>query len=231
MLTLFAFIPASLQAVLSDKRNFFFPFVLFFFYNRETKKTLLRLAVVKLIRSREQVILWRSRRNQQLVHGREGERRSARIPNDSCFLVHLARWRSMQRSQRFTPRCDVRISHPSSPEARFRAQRLYERDARQVERKIKRAPFSPRAPQRYYPVMWILSFLRDFHESRTRSRRIKSSFIMSRASARALQIAAPNWTMRKIHFKALYSSVSFRKVEKGKCFPQKRVGMWKQFWG
>lgn len=48
-----------------------------------------------------------------------------------------------ERSQCFTPCCDVRISHPSSPEARFRAQRLYERDARQVERKIKRAPFSP----------------------------------------------------------------------------------------
>ena len=61
-------------------------------------------------------------------------------------FLFLGTSRSMtvdERSQRFTPCCDVRISHPSSPEARFRAQRLYERDARQVERKIKRAPFSP----------------------------------------------------------------------------------------
>jgi len=122
-------------------------------------------------------------------------------------FLFLGTSRSMtvdERSQRFTPCCDVRISHPSSPETRFRAQRLYERDARQVERKIKRAPFSPRASQRYYAVMWILSFLRGFHESPSRSRRIKSSFIMSRARARALQFAAPNWTMRKMYFKSLY---------------------------
>ena len=47
-----------------------------------------------------------------------------------------------ERSQRFTPRCDVRISHPSSLEVRVSERNAFTSDARQVERKIKRAPFS-----------------------------------------------------------------------------------------
>lgn len=85
-------------------------------------------------------------------------------------------------------RWDVRISHPSSPEARFRAQRLYERDARQVERKIKRAPFSL-APRNIITLLCVdfVVLCAAFTTNRIRARDELSRLSLHRM--RALRIA------------------------------------------
>lgn len=93
---------------------------------------------------------------------------------------------------RVATRCNVRISHPSNPEAWFPSAMSLRVNARQVERKIKRTPFSlpsssSLSSHRGVITLWYVDFIvaarlsqQIARPARLRSRRIKSSFIVSR---------------------------------------------------
>lgn len=192
MLTLFVSTSAFFRLSSQTKKIFSSCLVFFsFFYNKDgTKmKNIIKTCSCIINSQWEEIIPWHSSRNQQWVHGRKGERRSARIPNVFLFLGTSRSMTVDERSQRFTPCCDVRISHPSSPVARFRAQRLYERDARQVERKIKRAPFSP---VHRSVITLLCGFCRSCaaFTSRVRVRDELSRLSLCRARARAANCSA-----------------------------------------